>query len=99
MADNLSDGYFESRPRGSRLGALVSEQSQPIASRAELEEKLSALEKDYEGKEIERPKHWGGYLVRPISMEFWQGRPNRLHDRILYTLTKDFDWTKQRLQP
>lgn len=99
LANNLSDGYFESRPRGSRLGAIVSDQSEPIASRQALEEKLAALETEMEGKEIIRPKHWGGYLVRPVSMEFWQGRPNRLHDRILFTLTEELDWIKRRLQP
>ena len=99
LAENLSDGYFESRPRGSQLGAVVSEQSQPIESRQVLEKKLADLETKMEGKEIERPQNWGGYLVRPVSMEFWQGRPNRLHDRILFTLTEDFDWKKERLQP
>lgn len=99
IAENLSDGYFESRPRGSQLGALVSEQSQPVASREVLETKLKTLEKKFEGKEIERPKFWGGFIVRPVSIEFWQGRPNRLHDRILYTLTPEMDWKKQRLQP
>ncbi|SFR91724.1 Pyridoxamine 5'-phosphate oxidase [Maribacter stanieri] len=99
LAKNLSDGYFESRPDGSKLGALVSEQSTVIESRGVLEDKLSQLEKEYSGKEIKRPEHWGGYLVRPVSMEFWQGRPNRLHDRIRYTLTEDFDWKMDRLAP
>ncbi|WP_339657315.1 pyridoxamine 5'-phosphate oxidase [uncultured Maribacter sp.] len=99
LAKNLSDGYFESRPEGSKLGALVSDQSSVIESRTILENKLSQLEKDYRGKEIERPDNWGGYLVRPVSMEFWQGRPNRLHDRIRYTLTDDFDWKMERLAP
>lgn len=99
LAKNLSDGYFESRPDGSKLGALVSDQSTVIESRGVLEDKLSQLEKEYSGKEIERPEHWGGYLVRPVSMEFWQGRPNRLHDRIRYTLTEDFDWKMDRLAP
>lgn len=99
LATNLSDGYFESRPRGSQLGALVSEQSEPIKSRQALEEKLIALEKELENKEIERPKHWGGYLVRPVSIEFWQGRPNRLHDRIRFSLQEDLDWKIERLQP
>ncbi|MEO9511766.1 MAG: pyridoxamine 5'-phosphate oxidase [Flavobacteriaceae bacterium] len=99
LAENLSDGYFESRPVGSQLGAIVSNQSEVVDSRERLETKLMEYRKKYEGKEIERPKHWGGYLVRPISMEFWQGRPNRLHDRIRYTLQEDFDWKIERLQP
>ena len=99
IAENLSDGYFESRPRGSRLGAIVSEQSQTVASRAAMENRLKELENSYEGKEIKRPEHWGGYIVKPISIEFWQGRPNRLHDRIRYTLEEDFNWKIERLQP
>lgn len=98
IANNLSDGYFESRPDGSKLGALVSNQSSVIASREFLEEKLKTLEKQYENKEIERPEWWGGYIVKPISMEFWQGRPNRLHDRIRYQL-EDIDWKMERLAP
>lgn len=99
IPENLSDGYFESRPEGSKLGAIVSEQSSVIPSREILEDKLKALEIAYKGKEIERPGYWGGYLVRPISMEFWQGRPNRLHDRIRYTLQVDYDWKIDRLAP
>ncbi len=99
IAENLSDGYFESRPVGSQLGAVVSDQSEVISSRELLEEKLKILEEKYEGKEIPRPEHWGGYLVRPVSFEFWQGRPNRLHDRIRYTLQNDFDWKIERLAP
>ncbi|MEM9000075.1 MAG: pyridoxamine 5'-phosphate oxidase [Bacteroidota bacterium] len=99
IAQNLSDGYFESRPRGSQLGAVVSNQSEVIESRSQLEDALEKLEKTWEGKEIERPKHWGGYLVRPVSLEFWQGRPNRLHDRIRYTLLKDYNWKIERLAP
>lgn len=99
LAPNLSDGYFASRPEGSRLGALVSPQSEEIPNREFLEEKLKALEADYHGKEIPRPDWWGGYLARPYEIEFWQGRPNRLHDRILYTLQEDFDWKISRLAP
>jgi len=99
VAKNLSDGYFESRPDGSKLGAIVSDQSQVIPSRQVLEEQLKNLEKEYEGKEIPRPENWGGYLVRPISIEFWQGRPNRLHDRLRFTLQDDLMWKLERLAP
>lgn len=99
LAENLSDGYFESRPVGSQLGAVVSNQSEVIGSREVLEKELEALEKKYEGKEIPRPSNWGGFLVRPVSIEFWQGRPNRLHDRIRYTLQDDYDWKIERLAP
>ncbi len=99
IAKNLSDGYFESRPEGSKLGAIVSDQSSVIESREVLEVELKKLEEKYKGKEIKRPDYWGGYLVRPVSMEFWQGRDNRLHDRIRYTLQEDFDWKIERLAP
>ncbi|TXD48853.1 pyridoxamine 5'-phosphate oxidase [Polaribacter sp. IC073] len=99
QAENLSDGYFESRPDGSKLGAWASNQSTVVASRNELEESLASFENDFRGKEIIRPKHWGGYLVKPISIEFWQGRPNRLHDRIRYHLAEDFSWKIERLAP
>ena len=99
IAENLSDGYFESRPKGSQYGAIVSDQSTVIPSRDYLEDKLKALESEYEGKEIKRPDFWGGFIVKPISMEFWQGRPNRLHDRIRYALQEDYDWKIERLAP
>lgn len=99
VAENLSDGYFQSRPRGSQLGAVVSPQSSVIPDREYLEKKLNDLEKEFENKEIPRPVNWGGYLARPYEMEFWQGRPNRLHDRIIYELKEDFDWKISRLAP
>mgnify|MGYP001208035780 CR=1 FL=1 len=94
-----SDNYFVSRPKGSQLGALASDQSSVIESREALDNKLKNLEEEYSNKEILRPNFWGGFLVRPIQVEFWQGRPNRMHDRIRYTLQEDFIWKIERLEP
>jgi pyridoxamine 5'-phosphate oxidase len=94
-----SDNYFDSRPDGSKLGAIVSSQSEVIPSREYLDNKLKELEKRYEGKTIPRPNYWGGFLVRPVEVEFWQGRPNRLHDRIRYHLQEDYNWKIDRLSP
>jgi pyridoxamine 5'-phosphate oxidase len=96
-SDSVSDGYFDSRPDGSKLGAIVSHQSEVIPSRSFLEENLKELEKEFEGKQIPRPKHWGGFLITPVEVEFWQGRPNRLHDRIRYVAQKDYSWKIERL--
>lgn len=98
IAENLSDGYFHSRPKGSQLGAAVSPQSEIIPNREFLEDKLKKLEEEFKDKEIPRPKNWGGYIAKPYEIEFWQGRPNRLHDRILYSLG-DLDWEISRLAP
>jgi pyridoxamine 5'-phosphate oxidase len=95
----VSDNYFDSRPLGSRLGAMVSPQSQVIDSRAVLEDSLKSLEAQAVEDQVKRPDHWGGYLVRPKSIEFWQGRPNRLHDRIRYSLEEDLNWKVERLAP
>jgi pyridoxamine 5'-phosphate oxidase len=99
IAKNMSDGYFESRPRGSRLGAIVSNQSTVIKNREVLEKRLKNLEKELDGQEIERPEFWGGFIVKPVEIEFWQGRPNRLHDRLRYQLDEDFNWNVDRLSP
>jgi pyridoxamine 5'-phosphate oxidase len=98
-APNISDTYFESRPEGSKLGAIVSPQSEVIPSRVFLENKLKVLESAYGGKAIPRPANWGGFLVRPLVVEFWQGRANRLHDRIRYQLEEDYNWKIDRLSP
>jgi len=95
----VSDNYFSSRPLGSQLGAMASNQSRVIENRQVLEDELSALEERYRNQEPKRPENWGGFLVRPISIEFWQGRPNRLHDRFLFSLTDDYDWKIERLAP
>ena len=95
----VSDTYFDSRPEGSKLGAIVSNQSEVIPSRAFLDEKLKNLETEVSGSEIKRPENWGGFLVKPVEVEFWQGRANRLHDRIRYKLEADFNWKIDRLSP
>ena len=93
-----SDQYFNSRPRGSQLGAHVSDQSTKIQDRTALESKLAALETQYQDRPIPRPTHWGGYVVTPSSIEFWQGRANRLHDRLVYK-RESSAWTITRLSP
>lgn len=94
-----SDAYFATRPHGSRLAALASEQSEPVASRQVLEDRMQELEALYpEGSVVPRPEHWGGFRVVPSSIEFWQGRTSRLHDRLVFTAS-DAGWTLERLQP
>lgn len=99
VAAAQSDAYFNSRPRGSRLGALASDQSRAVPDRATLDRRLAGLEREYADTEaIPRPHHWGGYRVHPSAIEFWQGRRNRMHDRLRYTRTAD-GWRIQRLAP
>jgi pyridoxamine 5'-phosphate oxidase len=98
LSGEESDAYFAGRPRGSRLGAWASEQSRPVEDRSVLEERVRALEAEYEGREIPRPPFWGGYRVEPDTIEFWQGRENRLHDRLVYR-REDGAWRIERLQP
>jgi pyridoxamine 5'-phosphate oxidase len=98
LSGDESDAYYASRPRGSRLGAWVSEQSRPVEGREALEERLRRVEEEYEGREVPRPPFWGGYRVEPESLEFWQGRENRLHDRLLYSRS-GAGWEITRLQP
>ncbi len=97
--EEQSDRYFLSRPRGSQLGAWSSPQSQPIASRDFLEKKVRETTIRFEKEPLYRPAFWGGYCLYPLTVEFWQGRPNRLHDRIVYTRAANGNWEIQRLAP
>ncbi|TVP77584.1 MAG: pyridoxamine 5'-phosphate oxidase [Gemmatimonadales bacterium] len=95
-----SDAYFASRPRGSRLGAWASEQSRVLTGREELEARLESVSEQYDGREaIPRPPHWGGFLLRPREVEFWQAGAFRLHDRFLYRRQEEGDWSVVRLSP
>jgi pyridoxamine-phosphate oxidase len=94
-----SEKYFHSRPKGSQVGAVVSPQSQEIESRELLEQKWNELEAEYADKEVPKPSYWGGYILNPQVVEFWQGRPSRMHDRILYKKTDKKTWKKVRLAP
>lgn len=96
---SLSDAYFATRPRNSQIGAWVSEQSNVITSRKELDERVAKVEEKFADKPIPRPEYWGGYSVFPIYFEFWQGRPGRLHDRLSYRVTADGEWYLERLAP
>ena len=97
-SENDSQNYFASRPKGSQLGAMVSNQSSVVTDRRALEDELKDLEAHFENKEVPKPVNWGGFVVKPVEFEFWQGRPNRLHDRIRYQQI-DLDWIIERLAP
>ena len=98
LSEEESDKYFQSRPRMSQIGAIASAQSSRLKSREELENRVAELEKKYEGKKIPKPVNWGGYLIKPSVVEFWQGRPSRLHDRIRYS-SLGHQWLIERLSP
>lgn len=98
VSDAESDAYFASRPRGSQIGAWASPQSQPIADRSALERLVEAQTRAFEGGDVPRPEYWGGWVLHPVTMEFWQGRPSRLHDRFRYERDDD-RWTITRLAP
>ena len=99
VSSEESDAYFQSRPKASQLGAWASPQSQVIENRDILEKRLAQLEEKYATEKVPRPSHWGGFRVIPTAIEFWQGRPSRLHDRIRYELDEKGDWFYQRLAP
>ncbi|HEY3206723.1 MAG TPA: pyridoxamine 5'-phosphate oxidase [Gaiellaceae bacterium] len=98
VSEAESAAYFASRPRGSQLAAWASQQSRPLKSRDELERRYAELEREYEGREVPLPPHWGGFRLRPNAIEFWQHRDNRLHDRVRYTRARE-GWRAQVLSP
>tara|TARA_B100000809_G_scaffold37823_1_gene33089 strand:- start:8 stop:661 length:654 start_codon:yes stop_codon:yes gene_type:complete len=98
ITDEASDSYFSERPRESQIGAWASNQSELLINREALEDNVTYFTTKFEGGEVPRPPHWGGYVIKPAQLEFWQGRPSRLHDRILYINSKGV-WKQSRLSP
>ena len=98
VSEGESAAYFATRPRGSQLAAWASHQSQPLESREELERRYAELEREYAGREVPRPPHWGGFRLRPNAIEFWEHRENRLHDRVCYTRARE-GWRAELLSP
>jgi pyridoxamine 5'-phosphate oxidase len=94
-----SDAYFKSRPRGSQIAAWASDQSAVLENREGLQRRWDSIENQFQGKDVPRPPHWGGYVLSPSRLEFWQGRPSRLHDRFCYTRQPGGGWTLERLSP
>jgi pyridoxamine 5'-phosphate oxidase len=99
VSPDQSDEYFRTRPRESQIGALASPQSEVIDSRKVLEQRFADFDKFYRNRHVERPAHWGGYILKPERIEFWQNRPSRLHDRILYQRDSSGSWSIRRLAP
>lgn len=98
LSEDESDAYFAGRPRGHQLGAWASEQSEPVETREILDQRMQDYAERFEGEEVPRPHSWGGYIIRPARIEFWQGRPNRMHDRLEF-VRGPAAWTMRRLQP
>jgi pyridoxamine 5'-phosphate oxidase len=99
LSRDESEAYFRTRPKGSRLSAWATKQSEPVENRAALDQRWAKAQEQYPGDEVPMPEHWGGYLLSPQTIEFWQGRPSRLHDRFRYSRQPDNSWRIERLSP
>ena len=99
VSDEKSDEYFNSRPRSSQISAIISDQSSEIPNLKYLEQKFEKKQKELEGKKIIRPNYWGGIIIKPLEIEFWQGRPSRLHNRVFFKINKNSKWEAKLLSP